>query len=254
VSDERRQHYRVSTSTDREISVRVGLQDGSQHPVGLIDISAGGVALALGADEALPAKINETVTIIFESDRLGQPLEISSHLRHIKMSDDDANIIYGVSFDPWDENRLNLTPKLRSLFNEREAVRVEPSDDGEIDVQLVFNGRGTVLNGLLRDISVLGLGVWLNTDDAPSLNSASTVALDLTLPTCTEPLHLEVEVRHRAPIGERSRVGMHFTDKDRKTLTNRQKVLTNYVMARQIENARIDAERRRAMGSHYPTR
>ena len=110
MSNERRQHYRVSTSSDRDISVRVGLQDGTQHPVGLIDISAGGVALALGADEALPVQINEPVTIIFESDRLSHPLEIGSHLQHIKMSDDDASVIYGVAFDPWDESSLNLTP------------------------------------------------------------------------------------------------------------------------------------------------
>ena len=254
VSNNRRQHYRVATSTDHEVSVQLVLPDGTGQVVALIDISAGGVALALPAEEGRDIKINAAVIVAFESDRNIKPLEIASHIQHIKMSDDGLSIIYGVSFDPWDEGRLRLTPKLLSLFNEREAVRVDPRDDEEIDVQLIFSGRGRVVEGVLRDISVSGMGVWLEVDDEPSLRSAPMVKIEMNWPSGADPLHLEVEVRHIASIGTRSRVGMRFFGEDCAQNAARQKSITNYVMTRQIENARIDAERRRAMESHYPTR
>ena len=99
------------------------LDDGTDHTVGLIDISAGGVAVAVSADSPLSVANVDKVTVKFESDRLGTPLQISSHIRRIKFSSDKKSIMYGVLFDTWTDKRLNLTPKLRSLFNEREAVR-----------------------------------------------------------------------------------------------------------------------------------
>ena len=158
------------------------LDDGTDHTVGLIDISAGGVAVAVSADSPLSVANGDKVTVKFESDRLGTPLQISSHIRRIKFSSDKKSIMYGVLFDTWTDKRLNLTPKLRSLFNEREAVRVEPREDEEIDVHLVVNGEERIVRGLLRDISVSGVGVWLNDDEDSKACTDPQISVDLTLP------------------------------------------------------------------------
>ena len=163
MSSERRQHYRVSPNAVREVRVSVRDSDGRDHIVGLVDISAGGVALACSVADAPPIKLMDEVVIVFESERLLRPLSIRSQIRHIKVSDDDANIVYGVRFLDWNEERQRLAPKLRALFNEREAVRVDPREDHEIEVELVINGTARVASGLLRDISVLGVGVWVST-------------------------------------------------------------------------------------------
>lgn len=250
MSSERRQHYRVSPNAVREVRVSVRDADGRDHIVGLVDISAGGVALACSVGDAPPIKLMDEVVIVFESDRLFRPLSIRSQIRHIKVSDDDANIVYGVRFLDWNEERQRLAPKLRALFNEREAVRVDPREDHEIEVELVINGTARVASGLLRDISVLGVGVWVSTDDEPLLAAGNAIELTIRLPDGSEELRIDAEIRHMQPIGEQARLGVEIRNSG-KGLSGTGRGITGYVMARQIEIARIDAERRRAMESFY---
>ncbi len=250
MSDERRQHYRVSPSAAREVRVSIRDNQGTSHVVGLIDISAGGVALACTVDEAPHVKLMEEISVIFDSDRLLEPLTIQSQVRHIKVSDDDINIMYGVRFVGWAEQRQRLAPKLRALFNEREAVRVDPREDETIDVELVINGTARSAQGSLRDISVLGVGVWVSTDDEPFLVAGKPIELTIRLPESEEELHIEAEIRHMQPFGEQARLGVEICEPSAGA-TSPRKGITGYVMTRQIEIARIDAERRRAMESYY---
>ena len=111
MSDERRQHYRVSSSAAREVRVSIRDNQGTRHVVGLIDLSAGGVALACKVDEAPHVKLMEEISVVFDSDRLLEPLAIQSQVRHIKVSDDDTNIMYGVRFVGWTEQRQRLAPQ-----------------------------------------------------------------------------------------------------------------------------------------------
>jgi len=254
MSRERRQHYRVSPNTDRDVSVVVRTESGSSHHVALIDISAGGVALACDAVNALPSKVLDFITVSFESNRLGRPLDIYAQLCHIEASENGESIMYGIRFQNWAEHRENLAPKLRALFNEREAVRVDPREDQDVEVELVFNGKGRISSGLLRDISVLGVGVWINADDEPHLQPGNTIELNVTLPSTDEAIQLQVEIRHLQHVGEQSRLGVEICNPDARARRSQEKNINGYVMERQIEIARIDAERRRAMGSHYPSR
>lgn len=251
MSDERRQHYRVSPSTEREVRVAIRTSQGAEHFVGLIDISAGGVALACRAVDAPPVSLMDAVTIVFDSDRLGSPLEIESQVRHVQLSDDDVNIMYGVRFLGWTGQRDSLTPKLRSLFNEREAVRVDPREDEDIEVELSISGKAKITSGMLRDISVLGVGVWVNTDDGPLLEEGSKLTLTLRLPDGQDDIEFDAEIRHMQPLGEHARLGVEIQEGD--TARKQRRGITGYVMSRQIEIARIDAERRRAMESYYPS-
>ena len=234
----------------REVLVSVCDAEGRQHIVGLVDISAGGVALACRVEDAPPIKLMDEVVIVFESERLLRPLRIRSQVRHVKVSDDDANIVYGVRFLDWDEERQRLAPKLRALFNEREAVRVDPREDHDIEVELVINGTARIASGLLRDISVLGVGVWVSTDNESLLSAGNAIELTIRLPESEKELIIDAEVRHMQPIGEQARLGVEIRNSG-KGLRGTHRGITGYVMSRQIEIARIDAERRRAMESYY---
>ena len=93
----------------------------------------------------------------------------------------------------------------------------------------------------------------VSVDDHPELEDGSTVQVDLTLPNGAQTMKLEVEVRHMQEFGERTRVGLRFEQPRGTAKKDTKRDITQYVMARQIELAREDAERRRAMEDHYPT-
>jgi c-di-GMP-binding flagellar brake protein YcgR len=252
VSQDRRQHYRVTPNIEREVHVFAIATDGTSQQVGLLDISAGGVSFGVEADQRLVSEVGDNLTLRFETGRSAEPLEIAALLCHIKLI--EGHLIYGISFAQWDGDRQSLAPQLRSLFNEREAVRVEPREDDEVEIQITLHGRGTITHGLLRDISVLGIGVWVADEDQEMLGNGESLSIDLHLPAEEEVLQLNVKVRHIQHVGQRVRVGAQMLSQDIRLSREQTKRITNYVMKRQIQVARIDAERRRAMQTHYPTR
>lgn len=219
--------------------------------VNLIDISAGGVSIGVSGQDKLKIDVGENLILRFETDRLSDALEINAMLRHIKLVEE--HLVYGVSFDQWDSERRSLAPQLRSLFNERQAVRVEPEEDQEIDLEITLHGHGTVANGLLRDISVLGIGIWIADEDQEVLGAKDNLTIDLRLPSDEEDITLAVTLRHTQHVGDRVRIGAQMVAEDAHQARRNEKTLINYVMKRQMEVARIDAERRRAMQAHYPT-
>lgn len=235
------------------MTVALRLASGRESRAVLIDISAGGAAVAYSREHAPSVTVADKVSVVFQSDRLSEPLIVSGYIRRIKLSRDHANVLYGVAFEDWNPNRNDLTPKLRALFNEREAVRVEPREDEQVDIEVVLSGKASRVDGTLRDISVLGMGMWVSVDDHPDLEDGATVKVDLSLPNGGDVLTLDVEVRHVQEFGERARVGLRFDEDASASESGGKRDITQYVMARQIELARVDAERRRAMEAHYPT-
>jgi c-di-GMP-binding flagellar brake protein YcgR len=245
VSEDRRLQYRVTATLDREVETTVLLADQKRFKVYLVDVSAGGVGFGVAEETPLPVEVGGEVQVCFNAKRLSESLEITGVLRHIKMVD---NVIhYGVAFETWGDTRVNLTPKLRSFFNEREAVRVDPREGEEVSVRLVLDGKALKVDGLLRDVSILGVGIWLDPEDGYSFNQGDALDIRLKLQTTDTPLNLTALVRHNAPAGERSRVGLEFHEDQVDGFGGSTKRITSFVMARQMETARIDAERRRAM-------
>ncbi len=250
MSQNRRVHYRVTPDIERDVRVFAVTPGSTSHQVGLIDISAGGISFAVTADHGLQAQVGSKLTLRFEASRLNNTLEIPSTLRRIEEADD--NLIYGVEFNNWADDRFRLAPQLRSLFNEREAVRVEPPEGDELDVSVAINGETTLTPGLLRDISVLGVGIWLHDDEHHVVSNQDAITIGLQLDNDDEEVQLEVRVRHTHTVGDRVRLGVEICDDQTRRVADTQKRIMKYVMQRQIEAARIDAERRRAMREHYP--
>ena len=250
VSQDRRIHYRVTPTIEREVRVFAVTNAGITHQVGLIDISAGGISFGVSQSEKLRAEVGDILTLRFETGRLLTPLEIKAKLCHEKTA--DTNIVYGAAFEGWENERHGLAPQLRSMFNEREAVRVDPGDD-EVSLDLQSNGHSNPSAALLRDISILGVGIWLTDDDQPVPNEKDLMTVGIQLTPSEGPLEIVVRVCHTHRVGERVRIGAEIQGQSPQDARDQTKAIMNYVMKRQIEVARIDAERRRAMQEHYPT-
>ncbi len=248
VPENRRHQYRVTPEIERDVSVAVRLQSEGLQDIALLDVSAGGVAFAVEAANKLDVKLSEKILLSFESKRLGKPLEIPGTVRHIHAAMNQ--VFYGVAFESWGNTRLNLTPKLRALFNEREAVRVEPREEEDVNVQVSWSN-GTQINGMMRDISVLGVGMWVSAEDESLLAANDEVSLDFQLGSTSESLSLHARIRYTGIAGGQTRVGIEIMEQQPAKLSGTRKAITEYVMKRQLEIARVDAERRRAMQEHY---
>jgi c-di-GMP-binding flagellar brake protein YcgR len=245
VSEDRRLNYRVTPTIEREVDIHVVLGDGTVADLALIDISAGGVGMAGPLDDPPDLCEGDSIVLRFSSKRLLKPIEIPSQVRHIKPT--EQGIHYGIAFDDWGGTRSHLAPKLRSLFNEREAVRVEPRPEEDVLVNILGQEQPVNIEGWLRDISVLGVGMWVTLEDQLELESGSTVQVQLTLPRTDKSLNLEALVRHQQIVGDRARIGLQIVNDQPGRWNGVHREITQYVMSRQIEIARIDAERKRAM-------
>jgi c-di-GMP-binding flagellar brake protein YcgR len=242
VSADRRLNYRVSPNIERAVFTDLVLEDGEVVRVSMIDVSAGGAGLGMVAEGAPEIRAGSRITVRFSSKRLLDPLEIASQIRHVKI--DEGLLLIGIAFDDWGDTRMNLAPQLRSLFNEREAVRVEPRVDQEVAVMVQINGSHSSVEGLLRDISILGLGMWVPADDDVSLAHGEQVHLEFNLPPSNKKLHLEASVCHHQLVGERARVGLQIVTEQVGRWNGVYREITQYVMTRQLETARVDAERK----------
>jgi len=245
VTQDRRLQYRVTPNLEREVLVSVELADGKVFPVHLVDVSAGGAGFGVVGTDALPVEAGQILNIRFDSVRLSELLVVPAELRHVKVEETDVQ--YGVSFHDWTGIRMNLAPKLRSLFNEREAVRVEPREDEEVPIRVSLGDGSIEASGLLRDISVLGLGLWVSAEDQIGLALGDNLDVHFTLPPSEKPLVLGVVMKHVAEVGEQVRLGLEIERQQPAMMNGTRRGITSYVMTRQMEVARIDAERRRAM-------
>ena len=103
----------------------------------------------------------------------------------------------------------------------------------------------------MRDISVLGVGMWVSAEDESLLSANDEVSLDFQLGSTSESLSLHARVRYTSIAGGQTRVGIEILEQQPAELSGTRKAITDYVMKRQLEIARVDAERRRAMQEHY---
>jgi len=248
VSQDRRLNYRVTPTIEREVLVDLVMEGIDPVRVVLVDISAGGAGVGLCQEGAPPILAGSRLMVRISSKRMLHPLEIRSQVRHVKTADD--MFLYGLAFDDWGDTRMHLAPRLRSLFNEREAVRVEPRADEEVMMTVQLPDTIEAVEGLLRDISVLGVGMWVSVDGEEHLPNGSLVQLVFNLPPSATELQIKASICHQQQVGERARVGLEIVPEQVGRWNGVHREITQYVMSRQIETARVDAERKRVMTSH----
>lgn len=201
--------------------------------VRLLDLSSGGcgVELPRSADGLLARR--DLVDLRVISERLPAPLEMRGEVAWLKDAARAPQV--GLNFVNWRQHRVLLDSDLKGLFNEREAFRVSPDTRNPVTVELhLEDGANTAIQGSVRDISLLGLGVSVPTDLLALHPALERVRASFVLPECQTRIQAAAQVRYvRADLDARTaHVGLRLADPDRIPAEDRRRI-QQYVMGRQ---------------------
>lgn len=202
-SDDRRSLYRVarvSLETVRVVAIRHGLR----IPVLLLDVSATGCAVCVPTDQ-LP-RLREVAdgsgphgwTVGIWMPELERPLAVPATARYLTPMPGGVRVGFGFVLHP--ETSGDLHERLQVHFNQRRAVRARPPTHESIPVEVDGADGRSGATGLLRDLSLMGVGVLVGADDGAALGVGREVRVSLTLPG-GESLDLAAIVRHREELG-----------------------------------------------------
>ena len=246
-----RRHYRVSGEDLNGIAVSMVIGTESRS-VELLDISAAGAAIAF--PECSLADLQDltdfqrgTPSIHITSSSLPDPLDILCRIAH--MQEVDAGVICGVAFLKRIDESINLDRALLRVFNRRGAVRVEADDKNPIKVSIDGPDGKLVTTGLVRDLSLTGMGIAIGARHIANLPSGSTVTLGFTLDGSQFNLPSSVRfsiVKTDVPPGgvqpmELGVLGAEF-DVEAREIPSTNRKIANWVMRRQREIQRTQRE------------
>lgn len=235
---DRRKQYRVTAEFDELVQIEFRGPKLVCDDVRLLDLSAGGAGVELPDEANGLLRMRDRISLSMRSPKLSEPLEMSARICHL--DERRARPKVGLSFESWRDHRALLDSELRSLFNEREAFRVEPSVADPIEVEVHAKAGRLVVHGEVRDLSVLGFGLWMPVSSLDHLRPGARVALHFQLPgedeVVTAPCQIRFmrreEGRARAISGLRMAEGLRVQPRTRQAVTR-------YVMNRQRELLRM---------------
>ncbi len=196
---DQRRHYRV-TESDLEHVISELLAGPQRLQSRVLDISIAGAALLLpGVTDPrwaeLIATLSETghcqLRIITPS--LPEPLVLVTRILHTRPT--RGGLLLGVAFRPEDTSDPDLDATLLRIFNRRGAQRMAPHPRRPVLVALGEEPRESAIQGVLRDLSVTGLGLTLPMADALSLREGQRYQCRFDLHEVHAQLNLPVTVR-----------------------------------------------------------
>lgn len=246
-----RRHYRVSGEDLNGIGV--SLVTGKQRQdVELLDISVAGAAIAFPgwkiADvEDLTSFHRKPPSIRITSSSLPEPLDILCRIAHTQ--EVDAGVICGVAFLQRVDESINLDRVLLRVFNRRGAVRVETDEKQPIQVSIKETTGKLTTKGLVRDLSLTGMGVAISPKHIEGLSSGTLVTLRFSLDGSDFELPSVVRFTKTTtdtpPGGVQPTtlgvLGIEF-DLDARSVPATNRGLANWVMRRQREIQRMQRE------------
>ncbi len=202
-ADERRGTYRASPD-DASDARMVIIRKGEKIPVLLLDVSASGAAVCVLSNRLASLKGvadgtgPDGWTVGIWTPKLPRPLSVPAIARYIRPMPQGVRI--GFAFALNDDRRTDLDSQLQSLFNQRRAVRVRPDRDDTIRVDITATDGRAGTSGVLRDLSLMGTGVLVGSDDAEPFPEGTVVGVRVVLPG-ERPIQVEAVVRYRAALG-----------------------------------------------------
>ena len=229
---DRRRHYRVRPELDALVRIELTGPRLRARNVVLLDLSAAGAGLELPAGARGMLQDGDLVDLLVRSTQLLAPLSMRGRLCHVDETGPVPRV--GMRFVDWRQHRVLLDSALKGLFNEREAYRVEPELRRPVLAEVQVGGLR--LKGRLRDLSVLGAGLWL---EGPSgLSTQQVITLRLQLPEPHLLVQVEAEVCHHRTTDREAAVGLRLLG-DRQDAMRLQREISPYVMERQRSLARM---------------
>ncbi|MEC8422828.1 MAG: PilZ domain-containing protein, partial [Myxococcota bacterium] len=130
--------------------------------------------------------------------KLDRPLAIPARARYLKPM--PGGIRVGFEFTLQESSRDDLDARLQRLFNQRRAFRVRPPANQSIRVEVHRTVSGLQVMGLLRDLSLMGAGILVGTDQGASLDAGDALRIRLHLPG-SGSTELAATLRYRKDLG-----------------------------------------------------
>jgi len=235
---DRRKQYRVTTEFDELVKIELLGPKVHARNVRLLDLSAGGAGIELPEHTGGLLRIRDRIELSMLSPKL--PTDIKMDARVCYLDERGARPKVGLAFESWREHRILLDSELRTLFNEREAYRVEPAVQDPLVVELHARGGRLVVHGGVRDLSVLGFGLWVPTSALEHLRDGASIDLHLSFPGDDGGLVTPAQVRYLQADGARTRALVGLRLPDGPTVGPRvRQAITRFVMERQRELLRM---------------
>ena len=195
-------------------------------------LSLTGAAIQIGLEEEPPFAVGDQVTLIlhFEAQR-------SVQLGAIIQSENDLSgggRQFDVAFVNPSALRAKLPGSLLRSFNERSAFRVGLNVPVPVVLHLV--SPPLQASGQMRDLSVAGFGVAMDSDPGPRLVPGVWLTAEFTLPGQELLLRLQASIRSlRSTKKGVVVIGLRFEEEGSSDFTAQLRSVTNYVMNRQRE-------------------
>lgn len=202
-ADERRSLYRVDRSDMSTVRVVV-VRSRKRIPVLLLDVSGTGCAVCVPTEQL--AQLKEVAdgsgpggwTVGIWMPKLERPFAVPARARYLKPM--PGGIRVGFEFTLQESSRDDLDARLQKLFNQRRAFRVRPPANQSIRVEVHGTASGRQVTGLLRDLSLMGAGILVGTDQGASLGAGDALLIRLHLPGI-ESMELAATLRYRHDLG-----------------------------------------------------
>jgi c-di-GMP-binding flagellar brake protein YcgR len=209
------------------------------HQGQLIDVSASGAGVRFEGGAAPSLGVGQAVDLVFSGRPFGAPITVSAQVQH-RTEERGGARRYGFRFLQPQRLDTGLPPALRSYFNRRQVVRVEPAADEQIPVELSSDG-GPPVEARLENLSVMGVGVGLDTAVEPYLANSPSVSISIGLPGNRRPVEMTGIIRHRRLVGGRIHYGIAFDTEATPGYERQQDSISRWVLKRQMEFLRKPA-------------
>ena len=218
----------IALSGDRTIEGRLGDVSPSSHTISVAILSA---------NPDLPTP-GTKVDLYFEIPGLDPGIQILASAKSRRKEKEKSFLDLEVI--NWHELHRHLPSNLSSTFNRRRHFRVSMPRYNETEVSVLMMDSEHSLSATMLDISVMGSKLSFASDEAPDVGE--TLRIQFSLPTSEYQLDLFATVTGRWKIKNATHCGIEFKDKspaDDKPFLAQQKVISQYIMERQRELARM---------------
>jgi c-di-GMP-binding flagellar brake protein YcgR len=234
----RRAQYRVEVDESAGAQVVVKETGGGEHQGHLIDVSAAGAGVRFDGAAAPSLAVGQEVNLDFRGRPFAEPITLAARVLH-RTEERGGVRRYGFQFlRPLLD--ADMPPALRSYFNRRQAVRVQPAPGERIAVMLSA-GTGPKVEARLDDLSIMGAGVVLVTATEPHLAEATSVNLSIHLPGQRRPVEVVGAIRHRLLVGGRIRYGIAFDADATPRFEHQQEAINRWIARREMDSLRESA-------------
>lgn len=202
-ADERRSLYRVARNDLESVRV-VAVRMKRRIPVLLLDVSSTGCAVCVPTAQIM--QLREVAdgsgpggwTVGMWMPKLERPLAVPAQARYLKPMPGGVRI--GFEFTLKESSRGEFDERLQKLFNQRRAVRARPPAQESIRVEVEREEGEIRITGLLRDLSLMGTGILVGSDEGEPLSVGDGLTVRLHLPG-EGPTELRATLRYRKDLG-----------------------------------------------------